>query len=67
MAKIVKVSNNLINIKDDEMVRIHVWTKNETHIGHASLTIGTTYVSFWPEGDAVKKDLKLKEANLVLL
>lgn len=37
------------------MVRIHVWTKNETHIGHASLTIGTTYVSFWPEGNAVKK------------
>ncbi|WP_076420319.1 hypothetical protein [Colwellia sp. UCD-KL20] len=45
------------------MVKVHIWTKNSTHIGHASLTIGTTYVSFWPEGNAVKKDLKIKRSQ----
>ena len=45
------------------MVKIHVWTKNATHVGHASLTIGTTYVSFWPDGGAVKKDVKIKRSQ----
>ena len=45
------------------MVKVHVWTKNSEHVGHAALTIGTTYISFWPDGDAGKKDLKIKTSQ----
>lgn len=45
------------------MVKVHVWLRNETHIGHAALTIGSTYVSFWPDGEAGKKDLKTKSSQ----
>lgn len=45
------------------MVKVHIWQRNETHIGHASLTIGSTYISFWPDGEAGKKDLKTKSSQ----
>ena len=45
------------------MVKVHIWTKNATHVGHASLTIGLAYISFWPAGDADKKDLKVKRSH----
>lgn len=37
--------------------------KNATHVGHAALTIGTVYISFWPDGEAGKKDLKIKTSQ----
>ncbi|KGJ96636.1 hypothetical protein [Colwellia psychrerythraea] len=45
------------------MVKVHIWTKNSTHVGHAALTIGSTYISFWPDGEAGKKDLKIKTSQ----
>jgi len=45
------------------MVKVHIWTKNATHVGHAALTIGTVYISFWPDGEAGKKDLKIKTSQ----
>ncbi len=32
-------------------------------VGHASLSFGTNYVSFWPEDGAGKKDLKIKRSH----
>jgi len=45
------------------MIKVHIWTKNATHVGHAALTIGSTYISFWPDGEAGKKDLKIKTSQ----
>lgn len=45
------------------MVKVHVWTRNVSHVGHTALTIGTTYISFWPDGEAGKKDLKIKTSQ----
>jgi len=45
------------------VVKVHIWTKNSEHVGHAALTIGATYISFWPDGDAGKKDLKIKTSQ----
>ena len=45
------------------MVKVHVWEKNATHVGHAALTVGSVYISFWPDGDAGKKDLKIKTSQ----
>ena len=33
------------------------------HVGHTALTIGNVYVSFWPDGEAGKKDLKIKRSQ----
>ncbi|NJM33055.1 MAG: hypothetical protein HC848_09710 [Limnobacter sp.] len=32
-------------------------------VGHASLSFGANYVSFWPEDAAGKKDLKIKRSH----
>lgn len=45
------------------MVRVHIWMPNTEHVGHTALTIGNVYVSFWPEGEAGKKDLKIKRSH----
>jgi len=45
------------------MVKVHVWTRNDKHVGHTALTIGNIYVSFWPQGEAGKKDLKIKTSQ----
>jgi hypothetical protein len=45
------------------MVKVHIWLPNASHIGHAALTINNTYVSFWPDGEAGKKDLKIKTSQ----
>ncbi|MGD8593419.1 MAG: hypothetical protein PVF82_11335 [Gammaproteobacteria bacterium] len=45
------------------MVKVHVWLPDTNHVGHTALTIKNIYVSFWPEGDAGKKDLKIKTSQ----
>ncbi|MEM9102692.1 MAG: hypothetical protein AAGB12_10245 [Pseudomonadota bacterium] len=45
------------------MLRVHVWPPEGNLVGHASLTFGTEYVSFWPETDSGKKDLKIKRSR----
>lgn len=32
-------------------------------VGHASLSFGSNYISFWPEDGAGKKDLKIKRSH----
>jgi len=49
--------------EDVPMVKVHVWLADNEHIGHAALTIGSEYVSFWPDGGAEKKDLKTKRSQ----
>ena len=45
------------------MIKVYVWSKNAEFVGHAALSIGNVYVSFWPEGAAGKKDLKIKRSH----
>jgi len=45
------------------MVKVHVWLPDTQHVGHTALTIGTVYVSFWPDGSAGKKDLLIKRSQ----
>ena len=44
-------------------MKVHVWLPQGNMVGHASLTFGTNYVSFWPEDAAGKKDLKIKTSH----
>lgn len=45
------------------MVKVHVWLPTVTHIGHTALTVNDRYISFWPDGEAGKKDLKIKRSR----
>ncbi|HEY0923106.1 hypothetical protein [Rheinheimera pacifica] len=45
------------------MVKVHIWLRDEKHVGHTALTIRDVYVSFWPDGEAGKKDLKIKTSH----
>ncbi|GLS26824.1 hypothetical protein [Marinibactrum halimedae] len=45
------------------MLKVHVWQPSGNMVGHASLSFGTNYVSFWPEDAAGKKDLKIKRSH----
>lgn len=45
------------------MVTVHVWLAHGQHVGHTALTVNNVYVSFWPEGEAAKKDLKIKTSQ----
>jgi hypothetical protein len=45
------------------MVKVHVWLPNGKYVGHAALTVGDDYISFWPDGGAEKKDLKIKRSQ----
>ena len=45
------------------MLKVHVWLPHDNMVGHASLSFGTNYVSFWPENAAGKKDLKIKRSH----
>ena len=45
------------------MLKVHVWMPNAEHVGHTALTINNVYVSFWPNGAAGKKDLKVKRSH----
>lgn len=45
------------------MLKVHVWSPHGNMVGHASLSFGTNYVSFWPEDSAGKKDLKIKTSH----
>jgi hypothetical protein len=48
-------------------MQVHVWLPNEEHVGHTSLSIGEDYISFWPDGSAGKKDLKIKRSHAGML
>lgn len=45
------------------MVKVHVWLPHGENVGHTALTIGTVYVSFWPEGRAGKTDVLIKTSQ----
>ncbi len=45
------------------MLNVHVWAPQGDMVGHASLSFGTNYVSFWPADAAGKKDLKIKTSH----
>lgn len=45
------------------MLKVHVWLPQGNMVGHASLSFGGNYVSFWPEDGAGKKDLKIKRSH----
>ena len=45
------------------MVKVHVWLPNSDHVGHTALTVKSVYISFWPDGEAGKKDLKIKKSQ----
>ena len=45
------------------MVKVHVWLPDQRNVGHTAMTVGNIYVSFWPEGEAEKKDLKIKRSH----
>lgn len=41
------------------VVTVHVWKLRPDNPGHASLQIGSTYISYWPANAAGKNDVKL--------
>lgn len=45
------------------MLKVHVWPPHGNMVGHASLSFGSNYISFWPEGSAGAKDLKIKRSH----
>lgn len=45
------------------MLKVHVWLPHGNIVGHASISFGRDYVSFWPEDGAGKKDLKIKRSR----
>jgi len=45
------------------MVEIHVWMPDANHVGHTAMTVKGKYISFWPDGEADKKDLKIKRSQ----
>lgn len=45
------------------MVKIHVWLQDPIHVGHVALAVKNIYVSFWPDGAASKKDIKIKRSQ----
>lgn len=45
------------------MLKVHVWLSHGNMVGHASLSFGANYVSFWPKDAAGKKDLKIKKSH----
>ena len=49
------------------MVKVHVWLPSPPHVKHTALTVKDRYISFWPDGEAGKKDLKIKRSQPGLL
>lgn len=45
------------------MLQVHVWEPHGNMVGHASISFGLNYVSFWPADAAGKKDLKIKTSH----
>jgi hypothetical protein len=46
-----------------EDVTLYVWKIKPDDVGHASLQLGTTYVSYWPSDAAGKKDVKIGQTH----
>ncbi|MEM7210640.1 MAG: hypothetical protein AAF479_01925 [Pseudomonadota bacterium] len=45
------------------MLKVHVWRPKGDMVGHSSLSYADKYISFWPDGGAGKKDVKLKTSQ----
>lgn len=45
------------------MIKIYIWLPENGQVGHTAMLAGGRYISFWPEGGADKKDLKLKRSQ----
>ncbi len=45
------------------MVKIHVWMPDANHVGHTAMSVQNRYISFWPDGEAGVKDLKIKRSQ----
>ncbi len=57
------ISTSRIHNKETLMVKVHIWLPDSKHVGHTSLSVKNDYVSFWPDGSANKKDLKIKRSQ----
>ena len=44
-------------------VTLYVWRLSATNVGHASLKVGDTYMSYWPAEGAGKKDVKIGQSH----
>ncbi|MCF6337398.1 MAG: hypothetical protein L3J84_05535 [Gammaproteobacteria bacterium] len=45
------------------MVKIHIWMPDGSHVGHTAMSVRNEYFSFWPDGEAGAKDLKIKRSQ----
>lgn len=45
------------------MIKVYVWLPHGGQVGHTAMLVKSEYISFWPEGGADKKDLKLKRSQ----
>jgi glycerophosphoryl diester phosphodiesterase len=45
------------------MLKVHIWLPHGNMVGHASLSFGRNYISFWPADGADKKDIKVKRSH----
>ncbi len=45
------------------MVKIHIWMPDANHVGHTAMSVQNRYISFWPDGNAGVKDLKVKRSQ----
>ncbi len=44
--------------------KIHIWKNSPADVGHVSMQVKDTYISFWPKGEAgAKGDIKLGEMH----
>ncbi|WNZ58474.1 hypothetical protein ACJJIQ_07295 [Microbulbifer sp. ANSA003] len=44
-------------------ITVHVWKQKTGNVGHASITIDNTYISYWPSSAAGKKDFKIGRSH----
>lgn len=47
-------------------VILHVWKVSPDNVGHVSLQVGTTYISYWPNESAGKSDVKVGSTHGVM-
>ncbi len=45
------------------MIKVFVWLPHEQMVGHTALLVRGQYISFWPDDDATKKDIKTKRSQ----
>jgi hypothetical protein len=51
------------NFLKTKMIQVYVWLPEGGQVGHTAMFVKSEYISFWPQGGADKKDLKLKRSQ----